>query len=164
MGKRCNRGIEDEIERLETAIPGIGGMYIEGADIVVYVPKDAARENVISALARAANGMAITPDLRAQLVRGERILLKPAKFAMSQLLTWEEALEGPITRVAGLTGIDADESLNQVRINVADSASMPEIEALVVAAGIPLEAVAFRIAPMTVASQGPSSGCVTWAL
>ena len=146
------RGIKDEIVRLEAAIPGIGGMYIDGGEVVIYAPRDAVREDVISALAHAAESMAITPDLRAQLARGDRIRLKPANFALSQLLTWERALEDSVARVAGFTGINADESLNQIRINVADPATVPEIEPLVVAAGVPLDAVAFRIAPMPVAS------------
>lgn len=152
MSKRRNREIEDEIVRLEASIPGIGGMYVEGCDVVVYVPPDAVRENVISALARAANAMAITPDLRAQLARGERIRLQPARFPFSQLIAWEESLEGPVAEVSGFTGIDADESVNRVRINITDPTRIPEIEAIIMAAGIPLEAVTFTIAPIAVAS------------
>lgn len=162
-----NRGIEQEILRLESAIPGIGGMYVDGEEIVVFVPKDVSSGRVIAALAREAHTMAITSDKQGQLARGERIRIRPAKFPLSQLIAWEETLAGSFSHVDGFTGIDADESTNQVRINVADAATISAAQQLVAASGVPSDAVSIRIVPKAIAVAGlrgtwrPTGGGIT---
>ena len=162
-----NRGIEHEILRLESGIPGIGGMYVDGRDIVVFAPKNIAPGQVISALVREAHAMAITPDLKGQLSRGERIRIRPARFALSQLVAWQESLASIFSKVDGFTGIDADESTNQVRVNVADAATIPEIQSLVATAGIPSDAISIKVAPQAMTASGlrgtwrPTGGGVT---
>lgn len=161
------RGIEHEILRLESAIPGIGGMYVDGGDIVVFAPKEATRGAVISALAREGRLMAITPDLRSQLARGERIRIVPARFALSQLIAWEESLARAFSHFDGFTGIDADEATNQVRIEVADAGKIPAAQQLVATAGVPSDAVAFKVVPKAVMAAGlrgtwrPTGGGIT---
>lgn len=164
---RFNRGIEHEILRLESAIPGIGGMYVDGRDIVVFAPKEVPRGAVISALAREGRLMAITPDLKSQLARGERIRIVPARFALSQLIAWEESLSMAFSKFDGFTGIDADESTNQVRIEVADAGKIPAAQQLLATAGVPSDAVAFKVVPKGVTAAGlrgtwrPTGGGIT---
>jgi hypothetical protein len=162
-----NRGIEHEILRLESAIPGIGGMYVDGSDIVVYAPKNMSRGQVISALAREAHGMGITADIKAQLARGANIRVRTANFSLSQLVAWQDNLGRTLSHVEGLTGIDADESTNQVRINVDNEASIANVQSLVAAAGIPSNAFTVKVAPRAIAASGlrgtwrPTGGGVT---
>lgn len=162
-----DRGIERQILRLESAIPGIGGMYVDGGDIVVFAPSQTERGKVISALAREAHAMAITPGLQAQLVRAQRIRIRPAKFALSQLIAWEEKLARSLSQTQGFTGIDADESTNQVRINVAEPSAIQAVQQVVAAAGVPSDAVVIKIAPQAVALSGlrgtwrPTGGGIT---
>lgn len=149
-----SQGIEQEILRLEPSIPGIGGMYMDGGDMVVLVPANTTRERVVSAFAQKAAGMRITPDIKALLLHGDRIRIRPAKFALSQLIAWEESLMTPLSQVAGLSGLDADESTNQVRVNVSNAAYITAVQEVAAAAGVPADAVTIKVVPKAAALSG----------
>jgi hypothetical protein len=95
--------------------------------------------------------MAITDDLKAQLTHGERIRLVPAKFALSQLIAWKSAVSVKFSGIEGITGIDADESINRLRISVSSASAAGAINSIVAAAGVPAEAVKIDVSAKAVA-------------
>jgi hypothetical protein len=82
------RGTEDDILRLENFLPGLGGIYVEGKNIVVLMPATASREEVLAKLALGAVTLNLDPTTRGQMVRGENIVLRPSHYAFSQLVAW----------------------------------------------------------------------------
>jgi hypothetical protein len=149
-----SRGIEHEILRLEPAIPGIGGMYVSGNEIVVFTPPGANPGRTISALKREAHNMFVSAGVKAQLMAGERIRIREGKYALSQLVAWQEELTLPLSRIEGFSGIDADESTNRVRVNLTDGAQTVAVQRAAAAAGVPVDAVTVQIVPTAIALSG----------
>jgi hypothetical protein len=84
---RFARGTEDDILRLENFLPGLGGIYMEGANIVVYAPPNADRSEVLAKIALGATTLDLDPTTYSKMIRGENIVIRPARYAFSQLVS-----------------------------------------------------------------------------
>lgn len=118
LSGRGQREVEDDILRMEAAIPGFGGAYREKGDIVVFVPAATARSSVLEALSRVAPSLNLEPRSKLQLSNGSGIRLRTATFPFSSLIVWERMLAPRLHRAGVLTFIDADEAKNQVTLGI----------------------------------------------
>jgi hypothetical protein len=138
---RTERGTEDDVLRLETFLPGLGGIYVEGQNIVVFVPSTITRADALAKLALGAVTLNLDPKTREQMVRGENIVLRATRYPFSQLVAWSEGGAGGAVRVPGVTGIDANGGTNHLTIFVYDLSVTPRVFAVAEAAGIPGDAI-----------------------
>lgn len=149
---RIERGTEDDILRMENFLPGLGGIYTDGGDVVVYAPPTVSRESVLAALARGAVTLALDPKERGQIVRGERIRILPSRFAFSQLVAWMES--GVAASVKGVSTLDADEKANRLSIRITDETAREKVITEANLAGVPVEALNITLAPHEYADGG----------
>jgi hypothetical protein len=143
---RMERGTEDDILRLENALPGLGGVFLQGSKLVVYVPAGMSRSEALERLAIGATTLNLPPDLYQQMTRGENIELRPARYPFSRLVSWVASGIGGIMRLPGVTGIDANEATNKVTLFVRDESFGAPAVAAAHAAGLPFDAVETRVA------------------
>jgi hypothetical protein len=145
---RYERGIEDDILRMEAEVPGLGGAFVENGNLVVLVPDVGARVNVMAGLARASSFLNIDPAARGRMARGEHIELRPARYAFSQLIAWQEVLGAALNRSGGVSTSDADERANRIAIGIV----APEFRSQVLAAaektGVPVDALEITVGPL----------------
>jgi hypothetical protein len=152
---RNERGAEDDILRLENFLPGLGGVYMEGSKIVVYVPQQMSRRDALEKLALGTATLNIDGSVAQQMMRGENIELRPAKHPFSQLVSWVVSGVGGIMRVPGVTGLDANEATNRITIFVRDQSGAEAALAAAHKAGVPEDAVETRVAnPVLVSGLG----------
>jgi hypothetical protein len=151
---RTARGVEDEILRVESEVPGFGGMYFDpGAGrFVAFVRDPGARGRAVAALrVAAARWGNAHPEARS--LAGGEVDVRTGAFAFSDLMAWQQALLPALGRVAGVVGIDADERENRVTISVTNDAAAAEIGRVAAAVGVPTQAIAVRRSPAIKALQ-----------
>lgn len=167
---RTSRGVEDEILRIENAIPGVGGMFRDAAgNINIYVPHGANAGLIKAALARVAPGLGLPQSARDELADGRTVKLIEGDYAFSQLVAWEQAIATKLQPGTGIFGVDADEAKNRVRILVTHDVDAAKVQQLAVAAGVPAAAVVVEVG--TPPSQlnsirgtfRPTAGGVQWS-
>lgn len=142
---RTLRGVEDDILRLEAAVPGIGGMYLGTDELVVWVLDPENDESAKTALRNAASALFLPLELRYRVSRGEAITIRRGNFAFSELVGWQKVLLPLLVRTEGFVSIDVDESKNQVAIGVRDDAARLSIERIIRDVGAPSTAVALEV-------------------
>lgn len=143
---RIERGAEDEVLRLEKFLPGLGGVYVDGPNIVVFIPEDLNRAEAQKRLALGAVGLNIDERTRQRMIRGDHVVFRTGRFAFSQLVAWSDADAGGTQRLPGVVGIDANEGTNHLTIFVRDASAEPRVTAAALSAGIPKDAIEFEIA------------------
>lgn len=142
------RGFEEEILRAEDLVPGLGGVYFDaGGNVVVYLQDVANAGRAVAALATIAADAPVHPETRAMLVAPGRIMVVPGKFAFSSLVAWQAAFTRRHSEIRGLNSIDADESLNRVRISVSSESYGADAERVAAQAGVPPDAVVIEVGP-----------------
>lgn len=145
-GGRQLRGVEDEILRMENAIPGIGGMFLDSSGVVtVYVARTSDSTEVRSGLARIAPTLRVTDDIRRQLGSGGRVKLIKGDFPFSQLVAWQADMGAQVKPGDGIFGIDADESTNRLRVFVTKDVNDVAVQEVADKAGIPRDALTLEI-------------------
>lgn len=148
---RNERGAEDNILRLENFLPGLGGVYVDGENLVVYVPPATVRKDAIAKLALGAATLDLEPKTRRQMIYGENIVLRPARHSFSQLVAWSEGGAGGIMLLPGVIGIDANEGTNRLTILVRDLSVVPSVFATAKTAGLPEDAIETRVSRVSFA-------------
>lgn len=124
---RDERGFEDEILRFENAVPGVGGIFVDvDGSAVVWISDTTRREAVAVYGRKLATNPRIVGPLKRELSYG-RVRLKRADFSFSELVAASHDA-ARLTRGLGVVSIDADESLNRVRIVVSSSVSISKIQ------------------------------------
>jgi hypothetical protein len=132
-----SRGFEDEILRLEARVPGVGGVYRDSLGrVVVYLSDPAMTASVISEIKSLAQTLRVDSEMSRALADGD-VVVRAGANTFSELVAWENAVAPFATAVAGFHSIDADESLNRVRVTVATSASQEEMTNLLISKGMP---------------------------
>lgn len=142
---RTERGIEDDILRMEGFVPGLGGAYLDNDTLVVYGPAGASRAQVLAGLARAAVTLTVDPGTRDQMVKGERIKIREGRYAFSQLVAWAERSGAALGSVTGVSGLDADEQLNAVSISIVREEYREAVLKAETSIGIPADAIAISV-------------------
>ena len=133
------RGAQDDMLKLENALPGFGGFYIDSADnVVVYMkpssnlPAAAIRGELASFYAQWANlrerGI-MQPSSRARIV--------VADYSLSELIATENMISSRLLSTPGIVGVGTSLKLNRVKVGFRDSASMSKGIALLISAGAP---------------------------
>lgn len=156
-GRRL-RGFEDEILRIESEVPGFGGLHFdrEAGQFVIHVRDSQWREAALAAVEGWVAPFGGRPGLTH--FAGKEIEVRDAQFAFSELVAWSEVLVVPLTRVDGFVSIDADERVNRIVIQVADDAARREVAERVRQEGVPEGMARVELGPPVVlAVDGGSS-------
>lgn len=144
---RIERGFEDETLRLETRVPGLGGVFQDSAGNAVVWLRDAnspeRRAEATRELRVASESLRAPRDFVARFQRDGQLRVLAGDYAFSELVAFQRAVSTSV-RVPGLLGVDADEGRNRVRIVIAPDASQRDFEYAISAAGVPLHAVVFE--------------------
>lgn len=148
VGGRNERGIEDDILRMEAEVPGLGGVFKENGKIIVLVPQTAVSATVMAGLARASSLLTVDPITRGNIARGERIELRPATYSFSQLIVWEELVGGAMNRSGHISFTDADERTNRVSIGITSDQYRGEVVAAAQKTGVPVDAIDIQVRPL----------------
>lgn len=143
---RHARGVEDEILRMENAVPGLGGMFVDGTGTVtLYVPRGADRAAIRRVIAQLAPTVAVARPLRDQLADTQHLKLIDGDFPFSQIVAWQSALIAKPLAGTGIYSVDADEASNRVHIMVAAAGDLASAQQTATAAGIPVGAVQIEV-------------------
>lgn len=131
---RDERPDEAEMRAMAERIPGLGGYYFEGGELVVRL-KDASRADAArSVLARVA-------------ARGSgRIRVLPAQHTFLELSAWRDSWWDRILDLPGVSFVDLDEAANRVVVGLAEPAARGRVLGLLRASGVPLTAIGFESA------------------
>ena len=157
---RTIRGFEDNLLRLENAIPGFGGMFQDGEhSMVVYLTDLRNRGLAIRGLQKNAHYFSVDTKVFAD-VRGGRVKFRQGQFSFSQLVDWQAKVSNSLVGFNQLVYVDADESINRVRVRVIHGSDLVPFRLAIGALGLPTDAVVFDfgqpIAPMTLQGQFPN--------
>jgi hypothetical protein len=144
---RLSRGFEDEILRLENRIPGLGGLFRQDGDIVIYLQDPSQRGAAMRELRAAASTVRADPAFRSQLAAGNRVTVRTGKFPFSQLVAWQGALLRAVAGTPALLSVDADEARNQVHVHLVDGGSRAAVDAAIATLSLPPGAVHIDFGP-----------------
>ena len=138
---RTARGFEDEILRLENAVPGLGGLYKDAqGKVTVYLPIAGDRGALLRQLATSAASLRADRALRNDLQAG-RVAVRDGRFAFSQLVAWQRQVLAALSGVTGVRSVDADESINQVRVTLVEGTPPGATDQALAASGVPPAAI-----------------------
>lgn len=145
---RRSRGVEDEILRLEAQIPGLGGLYFNGATgkATIYLIDLGTRASALATMHAAAPTLNLTRRMRSLLSTDSGTDVLQGQFAFSDLVAWQQAIVAH-ARATGLTTVDADEARNRVTVGVPNSDARDAVTNLLGTLGIPAAAVIFEDRP-----------------
>ncbi len=138
-----SRGYEDRILEIEAKVPGFGGLSIDTDGTLKAYLTDTSRapdaRAAVVAMSHAHPELftrqdGSTPSVH--IVKGE--------YAFSDLVNWEQALVDARSRPAGVRLLDADESLNRIRVGVASTSDEPAILSFAEGLGIAGAAIHFE--------------------
>jgi len=149
---RIERGIEDDILRMEAYVPGLGGAFIENGELVVFVPSGMERSRVLDGLARSSPFLTVDPAQRGLLARGEAIQLRTGLFAFSQLIAWERLLGPELRRLGAISFSDANEGLNRITLGIIHESYRDDVLRGAANAGVPLDAIDIVVRKLETAS------------
>jgi len=136
-----DRGTEDDILRLENFLPGLGGVYVENGETVLYVLPGTSDVAISDALSRGAAALNIPEEMRSRLAHRQNVRIKTGKFAFSQLVAWQDVVGAAVMGIPGVVGVDADERTNSVAVIVQSSDMAIRIAGVVKKLGLPENAV-----------------------
>jgi hypothetical protein len=134
--------VEDEILRMEAALPGLGGLFVDGrGDVVVFVPGNQNATSARAILAAQAGRLNLSDRVLAALRTGEKLEVRHGDYSFSTLVAWTEALAPRLGNIKGIIAIDADEALNRVRVTMSNENLSEQVLRAASAAGVPGAAI-----------------------
>ena len=137
-----SRGIEDSYLELESRIPGFGGMFVNAeGDIQIWVAPNTDR-------GRAERGVRDFLSNKTGHLKGpkpRRLVLRAGRYGFGSLVAWQQAIASAATRESGIAMIDADESLNRVRVTVRTEDALHRLPVLLARARVPQRAVVAEV-------------------
>lgn len=125
--------LDQELLTLNRAVPGFGGMYVDGDGVVNVWMRDPAA----------------APTETLERWFGAAVRVRHGDWEFAQIAAWRDAGRTLLT-TAGVVLIDADEQLNRVRVGVAPGAGAGVVEAVraeMARRGVPADAVVIREVP-----------------
>lgn len=128
------RGFESTILRLESQIPGIGGIYFdpEAGRSVVWITDESRSDDAAAAVRE---------------LLGHPVQVKIGDYAFSALVGWSRVLLRYLGGIPGWHGLDADEGLNRVTIGIANELATAKVECLVSGLGMPVGMAYLEVRP-----------------
>ena len=120
-------------DELARQVPGFGGLYLDATGTpTVHLTQGSDRGNAERALAGylAARGLAAAA-----------LQVQEGRYGWQQLERWQEAATEAAFESAGAVFVDNDETVNRIRIGVADLNAMGQVRAAIARSGLPDEAV-----------------------
>ena len=138
---RKARGFEDELLRMESRIPGFGGMFRDSDGSVVAYLTDMNRAGIARAeIARSANRFDVDESTAGKL-RSGAVEFRAGRFAFSELVAMQAKVAEAVAELVGVAWIDADEKTNRVRLAIDPAADRGVFREANAAANIPPDAV-----------------------
>jgi len=136
------RGIEDEILRIESRVPGFAGMHKDASgQMVVHLADLSQRPAAAAEMAKIAVLLKdMDPGAARDLAAG-RIKVAQADYSFSQLVDWQQATLNALAARAGFNSVDADESTNHVHVTVLDGTDTESFAQAMIGLGIPQKAI-----------------------
>lgn len=140
-----SRGIESDLLRLSSLVPGFGGAYFDPDEqrVVAFATQESQHSAVVAALrefhSQMASAIGTDPDWATLL--DAPIEMRNGSYTFQTLVGWSRALLFPLLDVDGFVGIDADERLNRVRIVVEHAAAASSVEQILSAVEAPIEMI-----------------------
>jgi hypothetical protein len=124
---------EAEMAAFARRIPGLAGYHFgPDGELVVSLTDPAQEEHARTVLAGvAARG------------RGQRVQVRPARYAYLQLRSWRDEWSGRILEVAGVSFVDLDEAANQVVVGIGQPEARARVLELLRGSDVPAPAVGF---------------------
>lgn len=156
-GERSEEALSEKFSRM---IPGFGGWYYEGANLVVVVT-DTATPGLL-AKARAA----AQPTLRARPAgaRGRHtgtgeVILRKGRYDWAQLSGWRDRMTIPVLTLDGVRYTDLDEVRNRLVVGVERAATVASVRSKFAELGIPIQTMVIQPAcePDSLDCQDPCS-------
>lgn len=136
---------------LARQVPTFGGFFVDSnGDLVAYLT-DPAHENALRPLMQPVLQAAIANRATAE---GARIMVRPARYAFPQLRLWRDRLTDSVLSTPGITFLDLNERENRVVIGIHDNGARFALERVILALGVPQEAVVLRPAGRNVQDSG----------
>ncbi|MGH9246235.1 MAG: hypothetical protein ACRD29_18380 [Acidimicrobiales bacterium] len=132
-----NRPLDDRLASVAAAAPSFGGMAVNettGA-LDVFVVNQEASGDVRRAL---------EAEFAADGVAASSMHVVPAQFGLIELDAWHDRLTA-LFDVAGVVYTDLNEGRNRLEVGVTDASVPPQIDARLVALGIPTAAVVYTV-------------------
>lgn len=150
---RQQRGVQDDMLRIESAAPGFAGFYLDS------------NGDLVARLSNMANQPQADGQIRALIARREarnfnplagvkHVSFTPATFPLSWLIAWQEDLFPRLADMPGFSSIGVSERANQLIVGVTANARASVAE-VIRARGVPDAAVSFEVnenAPRTTSS------------
>lgn len=154
------RGAEDDILRFEREVPGLGGVFVSPTGVLtMYLPAGVApaqaRARIASIAAQRTN---MTPSMM-QLFASGAFETRIARFPFSELVAYKELLRDRVLALPNISGLDADESLNRVRISVSTVTAADAVREFVASLDLPPDLIVVTLAPRLTPAAGLRS---TW--
>ncbi len=141
LAGRTVRGIEDAFLRIESQLPGFGGLFIDSVGRVVVYGPPAVADADIRAIVRT-NALDLNlPEAYAPQLEVDGIRVLPAHYPFSHLLAWQQALASLGSLEDGIIAYDADEGQNRVGIGVANDDAAVTLFQRADSLGIPRSAI-----------------------
>lgn len=123
-------------------VPGFGGFFFsEQGDVIVYLTDpallDAARSRIHTLIAGRLDG-ARTPS-----GMGDRFVVRQADYTFLELARYRTLLRDEIFSIAAVVSLGVDESINRVRVGIAEPSAEEKVRSLLTSLDIPTDAVTF---------------------
>lgn len=143
---RSLRGPEDDVLRIENALPGFGGMFQDSAgNLTLYTPRGVAPGVIKAALAQVAPTLHLGASVRAHLAGAQGLRFIDADYPFSQIVAWQSAFASRVTPRTGILGLDADEGKDRLRVLIVSDTAAGTAERITADAGIPAGAVVLEV-------------------
>ena len=137
-----SRGIEDAFLEIEKTVPGFGGFSMNSdGDVVLFVVDDALRPAAEGAVR---SWLELNTDVF-QRAKSANLIVRKGQYAFSDLVSWHTKILRAATESDEVTGIDADEGLNRVRLLVRTSDALARVPSFADRLGIPRDAIAAEV-------------------
>lgn len=138
---RRERGIEDEILRIEAEVPGFGGFYFDGSAqrFVVFVRDEETEPPAVAAARELVER--ITARHALSHLRTSEVVPLRGVYGFSELVGWKDALLPILLTVPGFLSIAADESRNRIRVVLEHEELEGHLREVLAAVGVPEAAV-----------------------
>jgi len=139
---RKMRGIEDEILRIESRVPGFAGMHKDASgQMVVHLADLGQRPAAAAEMAKIAVLLKdMDPGTARDLAAG-RIKVVQADYSFSQLVDWQQATLSALAARPGFNSVDADESTNHVHVTLLPGTDIASFSKAMTGLGIPAQAI-----------------------
>lgn len=133
--RKMSRGVEDAFLAIEQSVPGFGGMYRDSLGAINYFIVDPANAPAAEAAIREKFGFSGNPN------GPNRLVMRQGQYGFSQLVEWQTRIRKGATLENEVRLLDADESINRVRMYVRSDSALARVPALASRLDIPLDAI-----------------------